>query len=130
MNNEVTTYQIGDGLELMLEGAPKAALMPEHVASSAMALVKHAIPMAATISPGVIGSVQTAIFKIASHSYEVKYALRATRVIKAAEIYSQCVGYLEYLRATNRMDYGIASDAIAHLRADFQEELAYRRSLR
>ena len=130
MTSEISTIKIGDGLEVMLEGIPKSIVTPEVQAKMALSIVKHAIPMAVSITPGVIGSLQTAYLKIAGRQYEVKYALRATRVMKAAEIYSQTIEFLEFQRDRNRMDTAIANSAIEHLRLDFNEQMAYRRSVR
>jgi hypothetical protein len=130
MSENITTYKVGDGLEVLLEGIPKSIITPEQQASTALQIIKHAIPVAASVTPGIIGSVQTAVLKVAGQHYTIKYAMRATRVIRAAEIYSQAIHYIQFEQQHNRITKELADSAISHLHMLFEEEFPNRRSLR
>lgn len=121
--NNVITEKIGTGIELMMEGLPQAAITPKIQADAALAIVKHCIPMGADIGAGILGGVRYATIKIGSQFYKFKYAIRVMRVMVAAEVYSEAIGWIDYKKSTGALDSGIADMTKDYLYEDFQHIL-------
>jgi len=120
--SEVIKEKIGQSIELMIEGLPKAIVTPEVQAKAAMSLVKHGIPTAGVISAGILGGVKTAVLQIGSEYYQLKYSIKVLKVVTALDIYSEAVQWIEFQKASNRVDSVMADDAIAYLRGEFGRE--------
>ncbi|RMG34665.1 MAG: hypothetical protein D6732_10380 [Methanobacteriota archaeon] len=120
--SEVIREKIGESIELMIEGLPKAVITPEVQAKAAMALVKHGIPTAGIISAGILGGVKTAVLQIGSEYYQLKYSIRVLKVVTALDIYSEAVQWIEFQKTSNRVDAAMADDAIEYLRNEFKRE--------
>lgn len=118
MNKTVVKEQIGDGIELLIEGLPKSKITPMEQANTALALIQHGIPMAASFSAGVIGGIRTAILKISGEYYKLKFSFVAQRAITALEIYSQTIQYIEFQMMHNRVDSPLGEATIKYLRED------------
>jgi len=120
--SEVIREKIGESVELLIEGLPKAIVTPEIQARAAMSLVKHGIPTAGVISAGILGGLKTATLQIGSELYQLKYSIKVLKVVTALDIYSEAVQWIEFQKASNRVDSEMADQAIAHLRGEFERE--------
>lgn len=122
MGNNVIREKIGDKLEVLIEGIPAAVVTPEVKAKAALALIKHGIPTAGVISAGILGGIKSATLQIGSEYYQLKYSIRVLKVMTALDIYSEAIQWIEFQKATNRVDAPLADDAIEYLRALFRKE--------
>lgn len=119
--SNVIKEQIGDGIEVLIEGLPSSIVTPSIQAKAALALVQHGIPLA-NLTAGVVGEIREASLKIGGEYYKFKYSIVALRVITAVEIYSQAIQWIEFQMSYNRFDPGLGADAIDYLRRRFRDE--------
>jgi hypothetical protein len=112
--------KIGDSIELMIEGAPASILTPMDHAKMALSLVRHGIPLGASVTAGIIGGVREASLKIGGEIYRMKYALRALRAITALEVYSEAIEWIQFKKNRGSVDSGLADETIDYLRADLR----------
>jgi hypothetical protein len=122
MSNNVVTEKIGDGIELMIQGMPQSVVSPQVQAKAALAMVQHGIPLAGTLSAGVLGGIKDATLKVGRQYYELKYSIVVLRTITAAEIYTQGIQWIEFQMMYGRIDQQIGDDAISYLRNRFRRE--------
>lgn len=119
---KVITQDIGDGIELMIEGIPQSIMTPSQQAKTALSLVQLSLPLGVDLTPGIIGGMLEATLRIENEYYKFKYCIRARRIITALEVYSQAIQWIEFQRLHNRVDPQLADDAINYLRRDCRKQ--------
>ncbi len=122
MANEIVKVKISESIELLIEGLPKSIVSPEIQTKAALSLVRYAIPTEGVIPVGVLAGVKTAVLQIANEIYHLKYSINVLKVVTALEIYSEAVQWIEFQKASNRVDSEMADDAISYLRSEFRRE--------
>jgi len=118
--NEVIKEKLGDGIELLIEGLPQSVITPQLQARAVMSLVQYAIPMASSISAGVIGDISRATLTIGSQIYHLKFTFIAMRALTALEVYSEAIAWIEYQKARGVWDVELSDDTIDYLRDDLR----------
>lgn len=119
---DVITEKIGNGIELMIEGLPQAALTPALQAKTALSLVKYGIPSAGVIGVGILGGVKTAALNIGGQVYQIKYCIKVLKVMTALQIYSEAIDWIEYQKQKGGFDAELADQAKDYLRGEFDRE--------
>lgn len=119
----VVKEQIGTGIELMIEGLPSSVVTPATQARAALELARHSIPLGADLSAGVLGGVRYAHLRIGSEMYKLKYSLIVLRPMVALEVFSEALDWIEFKKATGRVDAQLADETTAYLRERFSIEL-------
>ena len=118
--SDVIKEKLGEGIELLIEGLPQAVITPQIQAKAVMSLVQYAIPVAGSISAGVIGGVSNAALKIGSQVYRLKFTFIAMRAITALEIYSEAIAWIEYQKSRGVWDEQLSDDTVDYLREDLR----------
>jgi hypothetical protein len=118
--SDVIKEKLGEGIELLIEGLPQAVITPQVQAKAVMSLVQYAIPVAGSISAGVIGGVSNAALKIGSQVYRLKFTFIAMRAITALEIYSEAIDWIEYQKSRGVWDEQLSDDTVDYLREDLR----------
>ena len=118
--SHVIKEKLGEGIELLIEGLPQAVITPQVQAKAVMSLVQYAIPVAGSISAGVIGGVSNAALKIGSQVYRLKFTFIAMRAITALEIYSEAIDWIEYQKSRGVWDEQLSDDTVDYLREDLR----------
>ncbi|NET45490.1 hypothetical protein [Okeania sp. SIO2B3] len=116
----VTTEQIGENIEVMIEGLPEAAMTPSQVSQAALAIVEHGIPLGFDIGAGILGGICKATLKIGRKYYELKYSIKVMRVITALQVYNEAITWIKYKKERGMLDPDLADLAINKLTGDFR----------
>lgn len=122
MANNIVTEKIGDGIELIMEGFPQAAVTPALQAKTALSLVKYGIPAAGLIGEGILGGIKTATLSIGGQYYQIKYCIKVLKVMTAVQIYSEAIDWIKYQKQKGGFDSELADDAIEYLHKEFNRE--------
>ncbi|NEP86478.1 MAG: hypothetical protein F6K18_06365 [Okeania sp. SIO2C2] len=116
----VTTEKIGEKIELMIEGLPKAEMTPSEVSQASLALVQHEIPLGADISAGILGGIRYATLRISGQVYKLKYSIKVLRVLTALEVYNEAVTWIKFKKERGMLDPDLADLAIKKLTGDLE----------
>lgn len=119
----VVTEKIGKGIELIIDGLPKAVATPALQAKAAMELAKHNIPLGADLTAGVLGGVRYATLRIGGEYYKLKYSVIVLRAMTALEVFSEAIEWIEFKKARGTVDSQLADETVAYLRERYKTEL-------
>jgi hypothetical protein len=120
----VVTENIGENIELLIEGLPQALITPAVQARAALALVQHGIPLGVNIGVGVLGTVSEATLKIGGQYYKFKYSIRVVRVLTAVQVYNEAIQWIKFKKDSGMLDSELADCAMKHLRSDFKDQIS------
>ena len=115
--SNVIKEQIGEGIEVLIEGLPQSVVTPSIQAKAALALVQHGIPLGSDLSAGVVGGILEAGLKIGGKYYKFKYSIIALKAITAVEVYSQAIQWIEF-----QMSYKAPPKKLRRLQPDYAAE--------
>jgi hypothetical protein len=118
------TENIGDNIELMIEGLPQAQITPAAQAQAALALVQHGIPLGVDIGVGLLGTIRYATLRIGREYYTLKYSIRVMRVLTAVQVYNEAIQWIKFKKNCGMLDSELADDAMKHLRSDFRDQMS------
>lgn len=122
MANDIIKEKIGEGIELLIEGLPQAAVTPALQAKAALSLLKYGIPAAGVIGEGILGGIKTATLNISGQYYQLKYCIKVLKVMTAVQIYSEAIDWIKYQKQKGGFDAELADDAIEYLHNEFKRE--------
>lgn len=120
----LVTENIGENIEIMIEGMSQAAITPAVQAQAALALVKHGIPLGVDIGIGLLGGIRHATLRIGSEYYKLKYSIRVVKVLTAVQVYNEAIQWIKFKKDSGMLDSQIADDALKHLRSDFRNQIS------
>ncbi|TAG88900.1 MAG: hypothetical protein EAZ09_01545 [Oscillatoriales cyanobacterium] len=120
----LVTENIGDNIEIMIEGMSQAAITPAVQAQAALALVKHGIPLGVDIGVGLLGGIRHATLRIGSEYYKLKYSIRVMRVLTAVQVYNEAIQWIKFKKDCGMLDSELADCAMKHLRSDFKDQIS------
>jgi hypothetical protein len=111
----IVTENIGDNIEIMIEGLPQALITPAVQARAALALVQHGIPLGVDIGVGLLGGIRHATLRIGSEYYKLKYSIRVMRVLTAVQVYNEVIQWIKFKKDSRMLDSQIADDYLMQI---------------
>lgn len=117
----IIKQEIGTGIELLIEGLPAAVMTPANLARAGIELASHSIPFGADVTAGLLGGIRYATLRIGSESYTLKYSLIVIKPMRALQVYSEAIAWIEYQKGRNA-DPVLADQAIAYIRGKYAKE--------
>ena len=112
---ETLELDIGEGLQLSINGAPKERISPEVQVEALLAVIRHCLPFEQGRSIGPLADIQNVILYSDSEEFTLDLQLRSTYLITRYEIRQAASQWIESLQSTSTIDIQIAREGLISL---------------
>lgn len=113
---------IGDGIELLIEGIPQSALSPISRTRTILRLFEKIFPPGIDLVTNVVGKTMAGTFKIRTQHYEFTFQFTTMRALKALDVYAAAIQWIEFQMFRGTLDEQLGRETIAYLREDLRRK--------